>query len=420
MEDISNIQRILLNMKYDSKYTLTENYNKVLLNEDAQMSESGIERYWNAFNDRLKAAGYPTKKIGENQSWVGSFIFYKVGDALATITLKNGTVCSFKQDSWGNLYAGQTLDLVKGSDNCKTSQQNNLLGWLGYYSVQTGYKTPAAAPVTTSSGGGGTASIGNNMAPYDGEPDRYWKALKTRLVAWGIPEGTLKDAVDTTANAKPTYYKGMFVFYSNSSNSTIASYTTSQGTTVNAKISKPYNGVTLESVSITSDGIDGSTNLKEWLDWYNDISIKQHKTGLKGSSVTSTGGGGTSTGGSATPATPKAPATKVEVKPCSGTFKQGCKDGGGDTTIAKVQKCLLDKGMYKTKSGNPARVDGDFGSGTLAGIKQLLGKDTFTAEEVDTKICGPGAQTPPGVSTGGGGQNTGEQPSDDRETVGGQ
>lgn len=401
MEDISNIQRILLNMKYDSKKTLTENYNKVLLNEDAQMAESGIEKYWNAFNSRLQTAGYPTKRIGENQSWVGSFIFYKVGDALATITLKNGKVCSFKQNKE---YAGQTLDLVMGYDNCKTSNQSNLLGWLGYYTVQTGYKTPAAAPAAAAASDSNKAKIeGSIFGTGDKWNQELWEKFKSK-------------ANEFLAGCKE-YTDSKF------SNDKRAKYLSCS------------NGMGLYAYETTGDEAVAKLNNKKWFSTFSyggesfDNYVGKDETGASMSLGTfirttsygkpSTGGGGTKPG-AVIGAQVGSTAPKVEAKPCSGTFKQGCKDGGGDTTIAKVQKCLLDKGMYKTSSGKPARVDGDFGSGTLAGIKQLLGKDTFTAEEVDTKICGPGAQTPPGVSSGGGGQDTGTQTSDDRETVGGQ
>lgn len=162
MENNEILKKILLNMKYDSKKTLSENLDRTILNEGAKilMDPSGIEKYWKTLNSRLTTAGYPTKPINENQSWWGPFVFYKTDEnasgRVASVQLKGGKQCkallSFEATRSGKaLYAGQTLDKFEITDTCDSGQKN-LKDFIIFYATQMG--------LLTKSSGGGNASSG--------------------------------------------------------------------------------------------------------------------------------------------------------------------------------------------------------------------------------------------------------------------
>jgi hypothetical protein len=90
---------------------------------------------------------------------------------------------------------------------------------------------------------------------------------------------------------------------------------------------------------------------------------------------TSTGGGNTNTGngntGGGTPSGWNEHCEGTDANP----YKVGCKSAN----IGKAQGCL--GSLYK------GTVDDKFGKNTLSAIQQKLGKDTFTIEDLNRKIC---------------------------------
>jgi len=115
----------------------------------------------------------------------------------------------------------------------------------------------------------------------------------------------------------------------------------------------------------------GKTNVI--VEIYKSTSVLKEQISFDIGGGTSTGGGNTGGGntGGGTPSGWNEHCDGTDANP----YKVGCKSAN----IGKAQGCL--GSLYK------GTVDDKFGKNTLSAIQQKLGKDTFTIEDLNRKIC---------------------------------
>lgn len=144
-----------------------------------------------------------------------------------------------------------------------------------------------------------------------------------------------------------------------------------------------YNGEEIDKLTLQTNVPNKPTmTLKEFLDndFINQTTVINKETPKK--DKVGTGGQPEVNTQSKTQTKPKTQTktqtkTQVEYIDCNGTYSYGCKS----PKIEEAQKCLKDQGLY-TKT-----VDGKFGGNTLKAVKSKINKTYFTDSDIPT-ICG--------------------------------
>jgi len=319
----NNLERILLQMKYDSKKTLSENYENLnLLTEGTTSKEYTLQMRTNNMLGVARQTftipkGLPITKRGDiiEIGSANSEHFYGYG----CTTKKFGYMGSLS----GSQGAGyENSELAKLLDvECTQSEKKTTFDW---------------------------------MARGD---DKYWATLKTALEKNTPLIPYVKESTDSTQGK--FYYWNNFVVWRNN-----GAFITHRNPDVGGKIDPTtYNGKyagqpSLSSIALIVDGKKISV-----LDFIQKYSAKKQEGDYRGDAEPKPGGG------SSQP-------TSNNWKNCKGTYSVGCES----QEVGTAQQCLKDAGIY------PYRVDNKFGRRTKDAVFSKIGKSSFTDSDLQT-IC---------------------------------
>ena len=327
------IKRSLLYMNYDSKKTLSENLDRVILNEGTTSKEYILKmRYNNAMSIALSTfkvpKGLPITKRG-NIIEIGKAntqYFYGYG----CDTKNFGYMGSFS-GSQGAVYENNEFAKLLDEEYCsKGESSTSSFDWMA-----------------------------NNN-------DEYWKVLKTSLEKNSPLIPSVNEGTDTVQG--PYYYWDGFTIrrYSLNNSNNFVSYVKPPLLGVTAKIdSTNYNGkyagqTALSDIKLIVNGTNEKISLLDFITKYTPKKDEKVVDKTK-SDVKTTKKVNTSTGWNET---------------CQGTYSMGCKT----PEVGEAQQCLKDDGLYLYI------VDNKFGKRTRDAVKAKIGKSSFTDADLQT-IC---------------------------------
>lgn len=322
------IKRSLLYMNYDSKKTLSENLDRVILNEGTTSKEYILRmRYNNSMSMALQT--------------------FKVPKGLP-IT-KRGNIIEIGKANTQHFYG-------YGCDNKNFVYLGTFTG-----SQNAAYENDEFAKLLDeeycSKGESSTSSF-DWMANNN---DNYWQVLKTKLENTKPLIPYVKEGTDK--NTGPFYYWGKFVIWRNHS----GNFVSSKDPSATAKIDPTnYKGKyagqpALSDIKLIVNGTNEKMSLLDFISKYTSKKDEKVVDNTKEKKKSGGGGTGTSTGWNTT---------------CTGTYSMGCKT----SEVGQAQQCLKDDGLY------PYTVDNKFGSKTRNAIKAKIGKSSFTDADLQT-IC---------------------------------
>ena len=342
MENIDNFKRILLNMNYDSKKTLSENVEGVLLNESypVKVITSG------GWNGPDKGTNFSIDKYTlKHKDTNFVLIDTKLNGFLVTLRYTCGEQSLSIQASPNNQFTGTIID------------SNSL-----EQKLEIDYCRKK-----------GDDMLSDNMFWKKGEDlSGRWVELYNALLASGFSFKLLDKDKKATTDPKLAYQMWWRNFIINRNLGKYTFITFGSPATVYANLMLKYTGqkdlgrVTLK---ITKGYTDTDLmSLKAFLekDW-KTTSKKEEKVIDYTQEKKKSGGSNTntsnqnSTGWNTT---------------CKGTYSMGCKT----SEVGQAQQCLKDDGLY------PYRVDDKFGSKTRDAVKAKIGKTYFTDADLQT-IC---------------------------------
>ena len=337
MENNEELKRIKLFMNYDSKNTLSENVERVLLKEAHSLSV-------------LTSGGYNGPEPGEKYTLDKYTLKHKDKNFVLIDTTINGFsmvlkyVCGEQsltiQASPNNQYTGTILngDPLEKELNLK------------YCLAKTD-----------------DDKADDTFWKKGDDPSYYWvtlhKTLKTNGFAFKLLDKSGKETSD--AKMATQMYYGMFIINRNLAKATFIHW--GRPATVLANLIEKYKGEgNLNNVilKITQDG--GVMTFRDFLrkDWKADAPKKNTEPVID---YTKKGGGGT---GNVPPVSSSWNTT------CKGTYSMGC----NTPEVGQAQQCLKDANLY------PYRVDNKFGKLTRNAVNAKIGKSSFTDADLQT-IC---------------------------------
>jgi len=385
MENNEILKKVLLQMNYDSKKTLSENYENInLLKEDDVLRTGKI----------VKSPGY--SKIYEPLKLNKPFTF-TVHSTNKSNNYSNEFIIGGTHKETGLLV---NLKYVCGDENFKLDLNPKEKLPISYTNdMMLAQGSEISIPTLKTSvdkehcGVVGSGSKGNdNMAG-----EEYWGVLLKQLndAGYAFKE---TEGVDTK---NPLYWWGPFIIQRYGPNFITYKKGDSSG---NAKISVlsykgKYSGQVITDILLATTVIyfkDETPNLKEWIDYLYKTTEKTKEipgTGSKKQNEVPRGG---------LQKYPKdTKKSKGEFIDCTGTYTYGCKS----PKIGEAQKCMKDQGLYSYK------VDNEFGLKTYDAIKKKLNKTSFTDADVNV-ICGKKQDEKPPLDFEGGGGGSGTKEED--------
>lgn len=328
MENIDNFKRILLNINYDSKKTLSENLDRVILNEGTTSKEYILRmRYNNSLMTAMSTIkvpkGLPITKRGR---------VIEIGNANTTFFYGYG--CDTKNFGYMGSFSGSQGAAYENDELAKLLDKEYC----------------SKGEISTSS----FDWMANNN-------DNYWQVLKTKLEKTKPLIPYVKEGTDKKYG--PFYYWGKFIVWRNA-----GAFVTSKDPSARAKIDPTnYKGKyagqsALSDIKLIESGTNEKMSLLDFISKY--TSKKDEKVVDNTKKKEKPGGGSTPGGGTTWDTT------------CKGTYSMGCIT----PEVGQAQQCLKDDGLY------PYRVDDKFGSKTRNGVKAKIGKTYFTDADLQT-IC---------------------------------
>jgi hypothetical protein len=382
MENNEILKKVLLQMNYDSKKTLSENYENInLLTEDDVLRTGKI----------VKSPGYSNtyEPLKLNKPFTFQDKTYIVDGNKIVIFGKHketGLDVDLKY-SCGD----KDFKLVFNPPERKKpySYTNDIrLAQDSEISIPT-LKTDVDKKYCGVVVGGGNKGV-DNMAG-----EKYWGVLLQKLKDAGYP---FKEGLTSGTNL-PIYWFGPFVIYRYGN--TFITY--KKGADYhNAKISVlsykgKYAGQVLTDITLVTNVFSkgAKPNLKDWIDYLYKTTEKTKEipgTGSKKQNEVPPGGLEKNPSG--------LKKSKGEFIDCTGTYTYGCKS----PKIGEAQKCMKDQGLYSYK------IDNSFGLKTYEAIKKKLNKTSFTDADVNV-ICGKkqDEKSPLDFEGGGGGSGAKEE-----------
>lgn len=349
MENNDTLKRILLNMNYDSKKTLSENVEKIMLNEAYKIkviTKGGNNSSWWDSNKNLSFDKYTLRKSYKNFVLVDA----KIGGFNMTLKYDCSNQSITVQESPNNQFTGAILEISSLEQELEIKYCR----------------------------GKGDDMVADNMFWKRGDDlSGYWVILYNTLKNTGFPFKLLDNNKKETTDPKTATQMWFKNFIINRNLGKYAFITVGSPATVYANLLSKYKGESDLSKVILKIGKgfeDSDTmTLKRFLekDWKTtpkkDEKVIDYTKNKKTSDYTPGGGGtgnvgvGTSTGWNTT---------------CKGTYSMGCKT----TEVGQAQQCLKDAGLY------PYIVDNKFGKRTMEAVKTKIGKTSFTDADLQT-IC---------------------------------
>lgn len=347
MENTEYLKRILLNMNYDSKNTLSENVERVLLKETHSLSV-------------LTGGGNNGPEPGEKYTLDKYTLKHKDKNFVLIDTTINGFSMTLKyvcgeqsltiQASPNNQFTGTILngDPLEKELNLK------------YCLVKTD-----------------DDKADDTFWKRNDDPSGYWTALYRNLKGNGFAFKLLdKSGKETSDPKKATQmYYGMFIINRNLAKHTFIHW--GSPATVFANLSVKYKGdsnindVILKIIR----GGGGVITLTDFLrkDWKAETPKKDSEPVID---YTKKGGGGTGNNNTSNKTGNGSPVSSGWNTTCKGTYSMGC----NTPEVGQAQQCLKDANLY------PYKVDNKFGKLTRDAVKSKIGKSSFTDADLQT-IC---------------------------------
>ena len=339
MENTEYLKRILLNMNYDSKNTLSENVEKIMLNEAGIVKNFTITRKTNpnstALQDFTIPKGSPIIKRGSDVE-IGSansatFFTYSCDD-------KNFRYEGTLSGSAGAKYSNDELGDMLDNDYCRVKTDDE--------------------------------KADDTFWKKGEDPSGYWVELYNVLIASGYQFKLLNKDKKATTNIKiatQMWWKNFII------NRNLAKYviiSVGEPTIAYATLQKKYAGEKdLTNVILKmGKGFVGSDfmSLKNFLDTdWKAVPKKDEKVIDYTQEKKKKGGGGN-----------VPPVSSSWNTTCKGTYSMGC----NTPEVGQAQQCLKDANLY------PYRVDNKFGKLTRNAVNAKIGKSSFTDADLQT-IC---------------------------------
>ena len=344
MENIDSLKRILLNMNYDSKKTLSENVEGVLLNEAYPVKviasggvngpEAGTKGSIEKYTLRHKDKNYVLVDTTLNKFPIT--LKYNCGEQSITI-----------QASPNNQFTGTILD-------ANTLEQKLEIEYCR---------------------GKGDDMVSDNMFWKKGDDlSGRWVDLYNVLIASGFPFKLLDKNKKATTDPKVATQMWFKNFLINRNLGKYTFITVGSPATVYANLMQKYDGqkdlgrVTLKITKGYTDTDLMTLKLFLEKDWKTtpkkDEKVIDYTQPKKETNyVTKSGGNNTGS-------------VSGWNENCKGTYSKGCKT----PEVGQAQQCLKDDGLY------PYTVDNKFGRKTVDALKAKIGKTSFTDADLQT-IC---------------------------------
>lgn len=359
LDNNESLKRLLLNMKYDSKKTLSENLDRIILNEDKTNKSYLLAVLTNGPGDTSKQLKGQEIPVGSEISKNGDFVDVKSGSINYRFDCKSKIFTStnigvtkifdiYNNTTWvsssGKVKAGSEMEDVLLTEYCPSKPFDSSTHWVKdqatwqalknglQWMLDQGYLCPGGKPCGQKIA---TDSSDNWIVidqVYFHKRKEYGAfagakcGVKAKLASGGQLSGAVKDKNDS-------WHIDLFNTFLIDENDG------------NVKLDIPK--YVTKYVRCT----EGSKKDEKVVD--------KTKSDVK------------------TTQTPKK--TTVQSgwnETCQGTYSMGCKT----PEVGRVQQCLKDQGLY------PYTVDDKFGKRTRTAVYNKLGKSSFTDADIET-IC---------------------------------